>query len=122
MKEAIIMSPFGFGKKKGEATIHACCCGSAAEGTVTPCCAGSVTSVKVLGAGCKACHTQYENAKAAVQALGLNVEVEYITDMEKVMAYGVMSMPVIVINEQVAASGRVLKPAEVEKLLRGTGA
>ena len=76
----------------------------------------------MLGAGCKACHTQYENAKAAVQALGLNVEVEYITDMEKVMAYGVMSMPVIVINEQVAASGRVLKPAEVEKLLRGTGA
>ena len=67
------MSPFGFGKKKEEATIHACCCGSAAEGTVTPCCAGSVTSVKVLGAGCKACHTQYENAKAAVQALGLNV-------------------------------------------------
>ena len=122
MKEAIIMSPFGFGKKKEEATTHACCCGSAAEGAAAPCCAGSVASVKVLGAGCKACHTQYENAKAAVQALGLNVEVEYITDMEKVMAYGVMSMPVIVINEQVAASGRVLKPAEVEKLLRGTGA
>lgn len=116
------MSPFGFGKKKEEATTHACCCGSAAEGTAAPCCAGSVASVKVLGAGCKACHTQCENAKAAVQALGLNVEVEYITDMEQVMAYGVMSMPVIVINEQVAASGRVLKPAEVEKLLRGTGA
>ena len=116
------MSPFGFGKKKEEAQNPACCCGSAAEGSVTPCCAGNVTSVKVLGAGCKACHAQYENAKAAVQALGLNVEVEYITDMEKVMAYGAMSMPVIVINEQVAASGRVLKPAEVEKLLRGTGA
>ena len=116
------MSPFGFGKKKEETQTPACCCGSAAEGTAATCCAGSVASVKVLGAGCKACHTQYENAKAAVQALGLNVEVEYITDMEKVMAYGVMSMPVIVINEQVAASGRVLKPAEVEKLLCGTGA
>ena len=116
------MSPFGFGKKKEEAQTPACCCGGAAEGTLSPCCAESVTSVRVLGAGCKACHTQYENAKAAVQALGLTVEVEYITDMEKVMAYGVMSMPAIVINGQVAASGRVLKPAEVEKLLRGTGA
>ena len=115
------MSPFGFGKKKEEATIHACCCGSAAEGTVTPCCAGSVTSVKVLGAGCKACHTQYENAKAAVQALGLNVEVEYITDMEKVMAYGVMRMPAIVVNEKVVCMGKVLKAAEVEKLLRKLG-
>ena len=115
------MSPFGFGKKKEEYQTPVCGCGSASEGTATPCCAGSVASVKVLGAGCKACHTQYENVKAAVQTLGLQVEVEYITDMEKVMAYGVMSMPVIVINGQVAASGRVLKPAEVEKLLCGTG-
>ena len=115
------MSPFGFGKKKEEYQTPVCGCGSASEGTATPCCAGSVASVKVLGAGCKACHTQYENVKAAVQALGLQVEVEYITDMEKVMAYVVMSMPVIVINGQVAASGRVLKPAEVEKLLCGTG-
>ena len=116
------MSPFGFGKKKEDTQTPTCCCAGEAEGTTAPCRAESVTSVRVLGAGCKACHTQYENAKAAVQALGLQVEVEYITDMEKVMTYGVMSMPAIVINGQVAASGRVLKSAEVEKLLRGTGA
>ena len=53
--------------------------------------------------------------------MGLPVEVEYITDMEKVMAYGVMSMPAIVVNEKVVSMGRVLKTAEVEKLLRGAG-
>ena len=53
--------------------------------------------------------------------LGLNIEVEYITDMEKVMGYGVMSMPAIVVNEQVVSMGKVLKASDVEKLLRKLG-
>lgn len=40
-----------------------------------------------------------------------------MTDMEKVMAYGVMSTPALVVNEKVVAMGKVLKPQEVEKLL-----
>ena len=50
--------------------------------------------------------------------MGLSAPVEYITDMEKVMAYGVMSMPAIVVNEQVVSMGKVLKAADVEKLLK----
>ena len=38
--------------------------------------------------------------------------------MEKIMEYGVMSMPAIVVNDKVVASGKVLKTAEVEKLLK----
>ena len=120
------MALFNFGKKKEEEK-KSCCCGSAepkAEKTGFCCCgntANGITSIKVLGAGCKSCHEQYENAKAAVQALGLNVEVEYVTDMEKVMAYGVMSMPAIVVNEQVVSMGKVLKVADVEKLLHKLG-
>ena len=56
-----------------------------------------------------------------MKALGLSAEVEYITDMEKVMGYGAMSMPAIVVNEKVVSMGRVLKAAEVEKLLRKLG-
>ena len=59
----------------------------------------------------------YENAKKAIEELALGIEVEYITDMEKVMAYGVMSMPAIVVNENVVSMGKVLKSAEVIKLL-----
>ena len=77
-----------------------------------------VKSVKVLGAGCKTCHKQFENAKQAVKAMGLSVEVEYITDMQKVMEYGVMSMPVVVVNEKVVSSGRLLKADDIVKLLR----
>ena len=122
------MALFGLGKKKEEEKkAPACCCGGA-ESKVeesTGCCCGDtgsgIINIKVLGAGCKSCHEQYENAKAAVKAMGLTVEVEYITDMEKVMGYGVMSMPAIVVNEKVVSMGRVLKAADVEKLLHKLG-
>lgn len=42
-------------------------------------------SVKVLGVGCASCHEHYEQAKAAVKSMGLDVEVEYITDLQKVV-------------------------------------
>ncbi|MDD7676463.1 MAG: thioredoxin family protein [Eubacteriales bacterium] len=135
------MALFNFGKKKEEEKNEpACCCGMEAKAEeTTGCCCGSVSNaeessktccgapvddiccIKVLGAGCKSCHEQYENAKAAVKALGLSIEVEYITDMEKVMGYGVMSMPAIVVNEKVVSMGKVLKAADVEKLLHKLG-
>ena len=136
------MALFGFGKKKEEEKKAPSCCCSSSESKVeesagcccgaadsvtesSPCCCGEagngIASIKVLGAGCKSCHEQYENATAAVKALGLPVEVEYITDMEKVMGYGVMSMPAIVVNEKVVSMGKVLKAADVEKLLHKLG-
>ena len=119
------MALFNFGKKKEEETKTPTCCCGGSEPKVeesTSCCCGTpvegICCIKVLGAGCKSCREQYENAMAAVKAMGLNIEVEYITDMEKVMGYGVMSMPAIVVNEKVVSMGKVLKVADVEKLLR----
>lgn len=42
----------------------------------------------------------------------------YITDMQKVMEYGVMSMPALVFNERVVSMGKVLKSSEAEKMLQ----
>ena len=132
------MALFNFGKKKEEEKkAPACCCGSteAKAEEAAGCCCGSapkaeessaccgtavdgICCIKVLGAGCKSCHEQYENAKTAVKAMGLNIEVEYITDMERVMGYGVMSMPAIVVNDKVVSMGKVLKATDVEGLLR----
>lgn len=133
------MGLFNFGKKKEETKAPTCCCGSeATKETTSSCCCGSdnveavntccgeqvdgICCIKVLGAGCKSCHEQYEYAKEAVSKLGLNIEVEYITDMEKVMSYGVMSMPAIVVNDKVVSMGKVLKANDVEKLLSKFGA
>lgn len=117
------MSLFGLGKKRNEETNTSCCCcktSETAEVSENRCteAADGICCIKVLGAGCKSCHVQYENVKKAVTEMGLDIEVEYITDMEKVMTYGVMSMPAIVVNENVASMGKVLKTADVAKLLR----
>lgn len=103
------MGLFGFGKKVEEETKGDCACG------------GNGCHIKVLGAGCKSCHEQYENVKKAVADMNLDAEVEYITDMEKVMSYGVMSMPAIVVNEKVVSMGKVLREAQVEELLKKLG-
>ena len=136
------MALFNFGKKKEEEkkaltcccgstdtqaveTAGGCCCSAPEENESASCCCGApvdgICCIKVLGAGCKSCHEQYENAKAAARAMSLNLEVEYITDMEKVMDYGVMSMPAIVVNDKVVSMGKVLKAADVEKLLHKLG-
>ena len=120
------MSLFGFGKKKEEEKKDcACNCGchtSEVSKISNDCCPEAkdgICCVKVLGAGCASCHKQYENAKEAVKNMGLDTPVEYITDMQKVMEYGVMSMPAIVVNEKVVSMGKVLKASEVEKLFCG---
>ena len=78
-------------------------------------------NVKILGGGCSKCETLLANAKEAIEKAGVKAEVEYITDMEQVMSYGVMSMPAIVVNEQVVSMGKVLKAAQVEELLKKLG-
>lgn len=129
------MSFFGFGKKKEE-NKSACCCGSVEIEEAKTCCCDSGSqieepasccgsknenSIKVLGSGCKNCHNLFEAAKEAVSSLGLSMAVDYVTDMEKIMEYGVMSMPVLVVNEKVVSMGKVLKAAEVKKLLQKEG-
>lgn len=127
------MALFNFGKKKEEKKETGCCCGSTApKAAESGCCCGSApkaentcccgkNTIKVLGSGCKNCHDLYEAAKAAVKNMDVAIEVEYVTDMERIMEYGVMSMPALVVNEKVVSMGKVLKATDVEKLLHKLG-
>ena len=119
------MSLFNFGKKKEEKEDNSCICNCACSANevsenTNECCGKTVNGIcciKVLGAGCKSCHEMYENTKQAVNNIGLNIEVEYITDMRKNMESGVMSMPALVINEKVVSQGKVLKETDITKFL-----
>lgn len=102
-------------RKKNKEEKVSCCCNGGCDAGVNAVSDVKIESIKVLGAGCKSCH---EHINAAAE-MGLATDIEYITDMEKVMTYGVMSMPAIVINEKVASYGKVLKVKEVINLLRG---
>lgn len=113
-KKGFLSGLFG-GNKSGD-----CCSMESAEEAVSECCLKAnegLCRIKVLGSGCKNCHALLENTKEAVEAMGLNIEVGYVTDIEEITKYGVMSMPALVVDEKVASMGKVLKAAEVEKLL-----
>ena len=55
-------------------------------------------TIQVLGSGCTTCKRLYELTKQAVTELKLNIEVEYITDVSKIIEMGIMSTPVLAVN------------------------
>ena len=106
-----------FGKKNEEKNDQtSCSCGKqTGSEAVNSCSADGNINVKVLGSGCRSCHQLYDNAIKAVERM--DIKVEYITDLQQIMEYGAMSMPALVVNETLVSSGKVLKPAEILKLL-----
>ena len=74
-------------------------------------------NIKVLGGGCCKCENLLEAVKEAVAEKGIEAEIEYITDMSKIMEYGIMSTPALMIDNKVVSMGRVLRAKEVAGLL-----
>lgn len=73
--------------------------------------------IKVLGTGCAKCKTLEKLVKDVVAELGLNATVEKVEDIQKIMRYGIMSTPGLVINEKVIFSGRLPKSSELKEIL-----
>lgn len=71
--------------------------------------------IQVLGSGCPTCKTLYELTQTAVKELGVDAEVEYSTDISKIIELGVMESPVMTINGKIAllGSGSLEKIKEV---------
>jgi len=74
-------------------------------------------NIKVLGGGCASCEGLLKNTKEAVKAKGVDADIEYITDFAVIASYGIMSTPALMVNNKIVAMGKVLKSAEIEKLL-----
>lgn len=75
-------------------------------------------TIQVLGTGCAKCQQLTENAKTAAHELGIEVELEKITDILKIIEYGVMATPALAVNGKVKLVGKVASPAEIRELLR----
>ena len=74
--------------------------------------------IKILGSGCPNCKVLEANVKKAVEEMKIKADVEKVTDIEKIMEYGIMSTPALVIDEKVVSYGKVLTSEEIKKLLR----
>jgi small redox-active disulfide protein 2 len=73
--------------------------------------------IKVLGPGCPNCKILEKTAQNVVAEMGIDATVEKVDDMLKILSYGVMKTPALVINEKVAISGRVPSADEIKKLI-----
>ncbi len=74
--------------------------------------------ITVYGSGCKNCLTLAENAKVAAQELGVEVEVEKVEDMGKIVSAGIMTTPGLAIDGEVKFKGRVATKDEIKELLK----
>jgi small redox-active disulfide protein 2 len=73
--------------------------------------------IKILGPGCANCVNLERTTRQAVADLGLEAQVEKVTDYPTIAGYGVMSTPALVVDEQVVLSGRVPTAAQVREIL-----
>lgn len=74
--------------------------------------------LKVLGSGCKSCVKLSENAKEALDTLGIDAQIVKVTDFAQIAAYGVMATPALVVDEKVVSYGKVLKTKDIINLLK----
>jgi small redox-active disulfide protein 2 len=71
--------------------------------------------IEILGMGCANCNKLYQNALVAVKMSGKEAQVDKVEDIQKIMAYGVMSTPALVVDGVVKVFGKVPRPEEIKK-------
>ncbi len=74
--------------------------------------------IEILGTGCTKCTALFENTKQAVAKAGLFAQVEKVEDLTKIMEYGVMSTPGLVIDGEVKSTGKLLTTEDVFELIK----
>ena len=73
--------------------------------------------LQILGKGCAKCMALGEHTEAAAKALGLEYELEKVTDLNAIIDAGVMTTPALAVDGTVKSAGRVLSVEEIKKLL-----
>jgi small redox-active disulfide protein 2 len=73
--------------------------------------------IQILGTGCMKCEKLEANAKEAIKEQGGTYEIEKISDIKKIMDFGVMLTPALAIDGQVKSVGKILSVEEIKKLL-----
>lgn len=73
--------------------------------------------LQILGTGCAKCAKLAETTEQAAQALGLPYEMEKVTDLRRIMEFGVMITPALVVDGVVKVSGKVPSADEIRQML-----
>ena len=78
--------------------------------------------LQILGTGCPKCRLLTEHAERAAQELGLDYELEKVTDLDRIFEFGVVATPALVVDGEIRVFGHVPTTAHLKELLAGSGA
>jgi len=73
--------------------------------------------IQIFGSGCATCKKLYEATKITINKIKLSAEVEYITDIQKMVELGLMQSPALVIDNKIAVAGRVPSISELKEII-----
>ncbi|MGW8184875.1 MAG: thioredoxin family protein [Candidatus Moraniibacteriota bacterium] len=74
-------------------------------------------NIKILGTGCPNCQKLEDNVKKVLGELKIEAAIEKVTDIVEIMSYGVMSVPALLVDEEVKIYGRVPDTDEIKEIL-----
>ena len=72
----------------------------------------------VPGTGCARCNSLLREAQKAIDRLGIEASITKEEDILKIMEYGVLRTPGLVIDGEIVSSGKVLTSSEIEKIIQ----
>jgi len=73
--------------------------------------------IQILGTGCPKCKKLAETAETAAKELGIGYEIEKVTDITKIMQFGVMMTPALAVNDEIKSVGQIPSVEEIKKIL-----
>jgi len=73
--------------------------------------------IQILGTGCPKCKKLAENTETAAKNLGIEYEIQKVTDINEIMKFGVMVTPALAVDGQVKIVGKVPSPLDIEKMI-----
>ncbi|MDD2227933.1 MAG: thioredoxin family protein [Candidatus Cloacimonetes bacterium] len=73
--------------------------------------------IKILGTGCPKCKKLEANVRIAIEELESDTKIDKISDLDKIMDYGVMITPALLIDEKVVSSGKLLSVSDIKALI-----
>ena len=80
------------------------------------------TKLQILGTGCPKCKLLTEHAERAAQELGLDYELEKVTAIDDILAFGVLATPALAVDGEIKVSGHVPSTPRLKQILAGIGA
>ena len=74
--------------------------------------------IQILGTGCPKCKQTEANAREAAESLGVDAEIEKVTDIDKITDFGIMATPGLAVDGKVKFSGKIPSVEEIKEVLK----